>query len=351
MEKLISVIVPVYNSSKYLHQCVNSLLDQSLKDIELIFVDDGSTDNSLQILEEYQRKDDRVVIFKQENKYAGVARNNGMKHAKGKYMIFLDSDDYFEKDMLRKLYLVSEANRTEITFFGYYLYDEIIGKDIKVPFAYDKTTVFDPCIELGERMFVVFGGVPWNKLVLRSFIMESQLQYQAIKNGNDEFFNQMILAISHRVIYVKDRFVHYRVNNINSLQGSVGKNILCVREVLNGVKDELACRNLLNGSVKSSFAKYVDASLSYRLLRVNSMDSMRELYRYLKQEVIPFLLDDISELPSESIIYRAIISESLEDFVFNEWCIERDTKQVSISRIAKCKSIFRHLAGVLFPEK
>ena len=88
MAVAVSVVVPVHNTSRYLNQCVDSLIRQSLKDVEFIFVDDGSTDQSVNILEQYQKKDSRIKILKQKNQYAGVARNHGMEIATGKYIIF-----------------------------------------------------------------------------------------------------------------------------------------------------------------------------------------------------------------------------------------------------------------------
>lgn len=92
MSVAVSVVVPVYNTAQYLNQCVDSLINQTFRDIEFIFVDDGSTDNSVEILEQYQKTDRRIKVLKQKNLHAGVARNNGMKEATGKYIVFLDSD-------------------------------------------------------------------------------------------------------------------------------------------------------------------------------------------------------------------------------------------------------------------
>ena len=96
MSVKVSVILPVYNASDYLHQCMDSIVGQTLKDIEIICVDDGSTDNSLDILKEYEQKDKRVKVIQQKNAGAGAARNNGLSIATGEYLSFLDSDDFFE---------------------------------------------------------------------------------------------------------------------------------------------------------------------------------------------------------------------------------------------------------------
>ena len=95
----VSVIIPVYNVEPYLKQCMDSVVGQTLKDIEIICVDDGSTDNSLDILREYAAEDSRIQIIEQKNAGAGAARNNGMRYATGKYLSFLDSDDFFERNI------------------------------------------------------------------------------------------------------------------------------------------------------------------------------------------------------------------------------------------------------------
>ena len=105
MNPLVSVIVPVYNMSKYLRQCLDSVLSQTLKEIEIICVDDGSTDDSLEILSEIAVKDSRVRVLQQENKGSGAARNYGISEARGEYIAFMDSDDWYPSDdVLEVLY-------------------------------------------------------------------------------------------------------------------------------------------------------------------------------------------------------------------------------------------------------
>ena len=109
----VSVIIPVYNVEPYLKQCMDSVVGQTLKDIEIICVDDGSTDGSLDILKEYATEDSRIQIIEQKNAGAGAARNNGMRHATGKYLSFLDSDDFFEPRMLEKAYDLAEKDQAD----------------------------------------------------------------------------------------------------------------------------------------------------------------------------------------------------------------------------------------------
>ena len=120
----VSVIIPAWNASSYLRQCLDSVTSQTLTDIEIICVDDGSTDDTSDILCEYAEKDTRISVIRQENRGAGAARNNALKYAKGKYLSFLDADDFFEPEMLEKSYAAAEKNQADIVVFGCDYYSE-----------------------------------------------------------------------------------------------------------------------------------------------------------------------------------------------------------------------------------
>ena len=112
----VSVIIPVYNVEPYLKECLNSIINQTLKDIEIICIDDCSTDNSYQILEEYSKKDNRIIILKNEKNTGGpsTARNKGIDLAKGDYLYFIDSDDYIENNFLEEMYNTAKEYNTDI---------------------------------------------------------------------------------------------------------------------------------------------------------------------------------------------------------------------------------------------
>ena len=111
---LVSVIVPVYNVEKYLEECLDSIINQTLEDIEIICVNDGSTDNSLKILKKYAKKDNRIKIINQKNCGLGCARNSGLNQSQGDYIFFLDSDDYLNPNILEKLYPKALESHSEI---------------------------------------------------------------------------------------------------------------------------------------------------------------------------------------------------------------------------------------------
>ena len=127
----VSVIVPVYNVEKYLKDCLDSVVNQTLEDIEIICVNDGSTDNSLAILEEYAEKDSRIKIITQENKGLGGARNTGLYHANGEYISFIDSDDWIELNTFEELYNMSKNLDLDMLMFQMKVFNIETGEFIE----------------------------------------------------------------------------------------------------------------------------------------------------------------------------------------------------------------------------
>ena len=125
---IISVIVPVYNVEKWLPRCLDSILNQTFIDFEVVLVNDGSLDNSLQICKEYEKKDNRIKVFTKENGGLSDARNYGIRHSQGKYLIFIDSDDFIDKEYVEKLYNAILKNNAQIAMCGYYMTDEAGNK-------------------------------------------------------------------------------------------------------------------------------------------------------------------------------------------------------------------------------
>lgn len=186
MNPLVSIVMPVYNVDKYLVQALDSLKNQTYKNFEVICVDDGSTDNSVSILKAYSNSDNRFSFVQQTNQYAGVARNNGMKYASGKYIMFLDSDDIFEKNMLSVLVKNAEKNNTDIIFFGFYHFKESIKKRslMGIPFTCKGVT---SAREHEKNLFQIGQAVPWNRFYNLEFVKKTGLQFQALQSNNDVF--------------------------------------------------------------------------------------------------------------------------------------------------------------------
>ena len=135
----ISVIMPVYNQEKYLNECLDSVLRQTFQDIEIICVDDGSSDSSPSILKQYAKKDSRVRVLFQENQGAGSARNHGFSVANGKYVIFLDSDDIFEEKLLEKLFTKIEKTNSDVVVCRSDRFNQKTKKFVACPWTIRKT--------------------------------------------------------------------------------------------------------------------------------------------------------------------------------------------------------------------
>lgn len=136
----VSIIVPVYNVEKYIDRCLNSLVNQTLKEIEIIIVNDNTPDNSMKICEEYAKRDNRIKIYnKEQNEGLGLTRNYGIKKANGEYIAFVDSDDYVDNDFYEKLYNKIIKTNSDICFAEYKRYtsknDKIVSS--KIPFETD----------------------------------------------------------------------------------------------------------------------------------------------------------------------------------------------------------------------
>ena len=210
----ISVILPIYNSSKYLQQSLESVCNQSLKDIEILCIDDGSSDNSIDILNNFIKIDKRIQLIKNFHENAGAARNTGLHLAKGKYLSFLDADDYFEPSMLENAYTYANKNAADIVIFKYHITDENLtiiksnhGLNIKIK---DKQTNL-ACYTLLDTSPNAF-----NKLFRTDFIRKHGLQFQNLTTCNDIFFTRAAVAIAEKIFFLDENLLYYRTN-INSI--------------------------------------------------------------------------------------------------------------------------------------
>ena len=329
MSVAVSVVVPVYNTAQYLNQCVDSLINQTFRDIEFIFVDDGSTDNSVEILEQYQKTDRRIKILKQKNLHAGVARNNGMKEATGKYIIFLDSDDFFDLHMLQGAYTCAEKNQAEIVLFGYMKYDEIqqkiVSYDPKKGSHFPKGVV--SAADLGDQAYSVTKLAPWNKFFLREFIDAHHLQFADLKRCNDVYFSYMAVAWAERIAFIDKRYVRYRVNNSNSLTGILDLDRESYVDAVMSCKKGLTEAGKYNGSIKRSAIQYSQKLISRGIIPPYTTESLKNYYLYAKEHLIPDMFDSPSEFEECSVVRNIYESTDFCDFLCKQLESEKTEKK------------------------
>lgn len=269
----VSVVIPIYNAQKYIQQCVDSILMQTLKEIEIICVNDGSTDRSLEIIEEIQKKDQRVKIINQNNQGAGAARNKGLYQASGEYIIFLDADDFFEKKMLKEIYKIAKKKDAEIVVFTSDAYDELEQKrykrdwglqtdylkKLKQPFSFHK---------IPDYIFNFTNGWAWDKMFKRTFIISNHLKFQQIQTTNDLYFVFASLIKAQRIMTVNKIYVHQRINVKNSLSGKRHKSWRCFFLALQSLYDLLA----EIGCYKEVEKSFINFSVNYLIDLINDSD-------------------------------------------------------------------------------
>ena len=218
----VSVIVPVYNVEKYLKRCLDSLVNQTLSDIEIICVNDGSTDGSAQILEEYAIKDNRIKIITQVNSGLSEARNTGIKNASGEYIGLVDSDDFVDKDFFEKLYNAAVSNNCDIAC-GNIVRGNDRKKD-KVFLNYQEEKVVKSIREKYE-----ISGVPnhcyvWNKIYKREPLISSGITFIRGIVYEDMPFTADVLESLGDMVVVPDVFYHYWINDESIVKTPSDKN-------------------------------------------------------------------------------------------------------------------------------
>ena len=212
----VSVIMPVYNAFDYLRPAMDSVLDQTLREIEVICIDDGSTDHSLDILKEYQEKDQRIRIVTENNAGPSTARNKGIVRARGEYIIFLDADDFFEPDLIATLYELAKEKSLDIALCNYDIYNEK-----RATFTPSKPEPHADIFKDGrvaskseepDRILQSNTGYVWNKLFRTEFIKTKELMFAPeLFVFEDMYYVSSTFALAERIAYIDRVLVHHRV--------------------------------------------------------------------------------------------------------------------------------------------
>lgn len=202
----VSIIVPVYNVEKYLRKCLDSLINQTLKDIEIICINDGSTDKSLEILEEYKNRDSRIILLNQENSGQSIARNNGIKKATGEYIGFVDPDDWVDLDYYEKLYNAASTNDTDIAVGGII---RVTGIKKKKFLNFEKETITDNTNLKFELCDVPEKSYVWNKIYKTEKLKEIGLEFEKGIFYEDCIFTPQALFFLGKMVTVPNTYYYY----------------------------------------------------------------------------------------------------------------------------------------------
>lgn len=329
----VSVVVPVYNAEKYLNRCIDSILKQSLKEIEIILVDDGSTDESLEILRNYERLDNRVKVLTQQNKFAGVARNNGLSVAHGEYIIFWDSDDYFDEKALDALYCEAKKCDADICVGDAVKIDSATGEIFKkVHYVHPKQAPgFKPFSykDIPRNIFNFSNNSPWNKLYRKEFVEKNGLQFQECKRVNDMFFVMAAFVVAEKITFTEAITVYYQFKNSASLSVKTSNNYEYIIGAYEKVKILLIEKNLwTDDDLRFSFQNKLFSSISSQLAYTDDYSNFINLIEFYKKNLERFGMDDLRKedffFKPHYDEYRALMQESADRCVFDFYLLYRN---------------------------
>ncbi len=290
MSPEISVIIPIYNVEKYLARCLDSITNQTFQDLEIICIDDGSTDNSPAIAKEYANKDKRISIIHQENKGPSVARNIGMKIAKGKYISFIDSDDWIDLDFFEKLYLAAEKYNADAACASI----KRPHADGRTPFKlkFDKEMVLSTTSEKYKILEIPRKCYVWNKIYKREEIDRQGLKFIGdIKCCEDIYFTTKFLYHSKNIVIVPNTYYHYWVNNQSITRNLKDKEQI---DLLTARKDFIRFSREHHIQCDEKF--YIRDKITYKIfgitcLRIYEWETIKKYYLF---GLIPFFEKRIS---------------------------------------------------------
>lgn len=255
----VSIIMPVYNAAHFLRTTVESILSQSLKDIEVICVNDGSTDTTPQLLLELAEQDARVRVLHQANRGAGPARNRGLAEARGSYVTFLDADDLYLPQMLERMVARAEKYHADIVICRAETKLEN-GRVQALPVQLRTehlrrcgTDAFSPVRELPQHLFQFCAGWPWDKLYRRDFLLSTGLQFQPLRHTNDAYFVYMSL-VKAAVVSVEPTVLVHHCTHSGSISRSTGTDTHCLTTALVAIHRDI--QPLGNDALEKSFCHW-----------------------------------------------------------------------------------------------
>ena len=317
MEKIkVSVIIPVYNTENYLRACLDSVVNQTLRDIEIICVNDGSTDNSLSILKEYAEKDSRIVLINQKNAGVSVARNNAIAVAKGEYLAFLDSDDWFEPDAMEAAYSKISQDKTDVVGFAA---KSFIANKYNRDF---NSNIIEKILngKGGIKEFVELNILVWDKLFRTEFIKGNNIQFPVeLSLAEDIIFCNLVNFAHAKYSYLNRYLVNHNDLVTNSLTythaKAIRQDLAALKYLLNLEIYKKQDRNfqIAIGNQFCGGANYYWTTLEDEKCRASLLEDMINLTKYIEANYTK------KELKSQELYQKLIkrIKQYKGEFPYN----------------------------------
>ena len=322
----VSVVVAVYNSALYLEQCISSLQSQTYKDLEIVCVNDGSTDDSLTILSRLALQDNRISVYTKENEAKGAApaRNMGLDHISGEYVMVLDSDDFFEPDMIEKMVgkaVETEADVVICTARHYDHLNQCSGSIFNRP-ELQYAPEHEPFSwrDCPKYIFQIADFVAWNKLFRREFMEKNNLRFEGIPISDDQYPSVMGVVLAERIAIVNEPFINYRFNTGTSQVDSQSRHPEAAYKAVYSVVNRMRELGIFE-EVKQSYCNIATLLMRQYFDRMRTIENVRFLYEKFREDVFPFL--DMSGCNKDYFYdhrvgewYEAVNKYSLDEIMF-----------------------------------
>ena len=226
MKSRVSIIVPVYNVEKYLGACLTSLTKQTLKDIEIICIDDGSTDKSSEILDKYQKEDSRIKVIRQENKGRSVARNVGIKESNSPYLMFCDADDTYDLTMCEKMLDAIEKNKTDLVVCGINMIYEV-HHEMRDSDEYYYRVKFDGRRLINDNIILETNGSACNKIFKADILKKYNIAFpEGVGTAEDFYFYSAYMSVSKTIFFLRQKLYNYVRREGSQMSENFNKNKL-----------------------------------------------------------------------------------------------------------------------------
>ena len=300
MAPQISVIIPVYNAEKTLKDCLDSVLGQSFRDMEIICVNDGSTDDSPRILSEYAAADGRVRAITKANGGAGSARNRGIDEAHGEYLAFIDADDFWKPKLLEKVLAAAEKHHADLCYYSCEQYDETTGKTSGFPHSawYPKAEVFSGK-DAAATIFQMTAPGPVFRIYRRDFLNQHELRFLDQHIAEDMYLTYLAAAFAERICHVDQVYAYFRRGTGDNLSSALWKYPEETHHCLLRIRERLEEADVLE-TFRKSFQTAAISNSEYTFWHIPedilSMERRREMLAELgiadMEQILPYKAED-----------------------------------------------------------
>lgn len=302
----VSVIIPAFNVEKYISKSLDSLMSQTMREFEVICVDDTSTDMTYEIMCDYCSKYRNITCIRNAtNKGAAFCRNRGLEVAKGKYVIFLDSDDTYHPQLLGKLYLAAESETADVAICNVNYYDEN-GMVLRQS-GWNQKLIKTNILTIHDDREHIFSGIliaPWNKLVKKEFLLKNKIQFQNLKTSNDVFYSMMVVACAEKMVLIPDVLVYYlheRQGNITQYKKQKKDYLICAFEE---VIKQLQEKELWEKDIKKAGLIAI-INRCYFLTVTSKEENMQYYITEWKNRIVPVMPEgDVREIGDNWLHYQ-----------------------------------------------